>query len=149
MKFDQTYSVIEMNNFKECKWKDFYGDLRETIPPNFPEEIGKEVDLRGYVDSDHTVENKTRRSRSVLFIFLNTALIQWFSKKKATIETYMFGAEFVAMNIFVEILLRRRYKLRMTGVPISGTSYIYGDNMSVIHNTQRPESILKKKRNSI
>jgi hypothetical protein len=34
------------------------------------------------------------------------------------------------------------------GVSISGPSYIYGDNMSVIHNTQRPESILKKKSNA-
>ena len=37
----------------------------------------------------------------------------------------------------------------MIGVPLSGPSYIYGDNMSVIHNTQRPESTLKKKNNSI
>ena len=37
----------------------------------------------------------------------------------------------------------------MMGVPLSGPSYIYGDNMSVIHNTQRPESTLKKKNNSI
>ena len=35
------------------------------------------------------------------------------------------------------------------GVPISGPSYICGDSMSVIHNTQRPESTLKKKSNSI
>ncbi len=42
-----------------------------------------------------------------------------------------------------------RYKLRMMGVPLSGPTYIYGDNMSVIHNTQRPESTLKKKSNSI
>ena len=35
------------------------------------------------------------------------------------------------------------------GVPLTGPSYIYGDNMSVIHNTQRPESVLKKKSNSI
>ncbi|KAL7536852.1 hypothetical protein ACHAXR_007436 [Thalassiosira sp. AJA248-18] len=34
-------------------------------------------------------------------------------------------------------------------VPISGPSFIYGDNMSVIHNTQRPESTLKKKSTSI
>ena len=31
------------------------------------------------------------------------------------------------------------------GVPISGPTYVYGDNMSVIHNTQRPELTLKKK----
>ena len=49
----------------------------------------------------------------------------------------------------MEALRGLRYKLRMMGVPLSGTSYIYGDNMSVIHNTQRPESTLKKKSNSI
>lgn len=35
------------------------------------------------------------------------------------------------------------------GVPLTGPSYIYGDNMSVIHNTQRPESSLNKENNSI
>ena len=42
-----------------------------------------------------------------------------------------------------------RYKLRMMGVEVSEPTYVYGDNMSVIHNTQRPESTLKKKSNSI
>jgi hypothetical protein len=37
----------------------------------------------------------------------------------------------------------------MMGVSVSGPSYIYGDNMSVIHNTQWPELTLKKKLNSI
>ena len=37
----------------------------------------------------------------------------------------------------------------MMGVPLAGPSYIYGDNMYVIPNTQRPESTLKKKNNSI
>ena len=35
------------------------------------------------------------------------------------------------------------------GIPISGSSYIYGDNMSVVHNTSRPESVLRKKSNSV
>ena len=35
------------------------------------------------------------------------------------------------------------------GVPIDGPSLIYGDNMLVIHNIQRPESTLKKKSNLI
>ena len=34
-------------------------------------------------------------------------------------------------------------------VPISGPSYIYGDNMSIIHNLSRPESVLRKKSNSV
>jgi hypothetical protein len=37
----------------------------------------------------------------------------------------------------------------MMGVGIDNPSYIYGDNMSVIHNNQQPESMLKKKSNSI
>ena len=35
------------------------------------------------------------------------------------------------------------------GVPIEGPAYVYGDNMSVIYNTPRLESILKKKSNSV
>ena len=42
-----------------------------------------------------------------------------------------------------------RYKLRMMGIEFNGPSYVYGDNMSVIHNTQRPEAMLKKTSNSI
>jgi hypothetical protein len=49
----------------------------------------------------------------------------------------------------MESLRGLQYKLRMMGVGISGPSYIYGDNMLVIHNMQQPESMLKKKSNSI
>ena len=34
---DPTYPAIEINYFKECKWKDFYGELKEDIPLNAPE----------------------------------------------------------------------------------------------------------------
>ena len=36
MAFDPTYPVINMNDFKECKCKDFYGELKEATPPNSP-----------------------------------------------------------------------------------------------------------------
>jgi histidinol phosphatase-like enzyme len=42
-----------------------------------------------------------------------------------------------------------RYKLRMMVVPIDGSSYVLCDNQSVIANSSRPESLLKKKSNSI
>jgi hypothetical protein len=53
------------------------------------------------------------------------------------------------MKLDVEAVRGIRYKLRMMGVPIAGPTYVYGDNMSFIHNTQRPESTLKKKNLSI
>ena len=80
---------------------------------------------------------------------MNMAPIAWLSKKQATIKTSVFGAEFVAMKIGMEALRGLPYKLRMMGAPLSGPSYIYGDNMSVIYNTQKPDSTLKKKSNSI
>ena len=73
----------------------------------------------------------------------------WKSKKQATVESSVFGAEFVAMKQGMETLRGLRYKLRMMGVAIDGPSYVYGDNMSVIHNTSKPESTLKKKSNEI
>jgi hypothetical protein len=61
----------------------------------------------------------------------------------------VFGAEFVAMKNGIETTRGLRYKLMMMGVAINGPTYVYGDNMSVMHNTQRPESVLKKKSNAI
>ena len=61
----------------------------------------------------------------------------------------MFGAEFVAMKQGIDALQGLRYKLRMVGIPISGPSYIYGDNMSVVHNASRSESVLRSKSNSV
>ena len=106
------------------------------------------VDLCGYIYSNHEVEKRTMRFCSGFFIFSNIAPIQWFSKKQSTIETSVFGSEFVAINIIMETLRGIRYKLRMMGVTISGPSYIYGDKMSVIHNNHYPEYTLKKKSNS-
>ncbi len=35
------------------------------------------------------------------------------------------------------------------GIPLSGPTYIYGDNVSQVTNSSRPESTLKKKCNCI
>jgi hypothetical protein len=82
-------------------------------------------------------------------IYLNSALVIFKSKRQAMVETSVFGAEFVAMKHGVETLRGLRYKLRMIGVPISGPSYIYGDNMSVVKNTTKPESTLNKQSNQL
>ena len=73
----------------------------------------------------------------------------WKSKKQATTKTSIFGAEFVAMKHGMEMLCGLCYKLWMMDVPLSRPSYIYADNMSVIHYVQQPEFTLKKKSNKI
>ena len=121
MAFDPTLlPFVDESAFKECNWKEFYGDVSEAIPTNAPEPRGTGVSLRMFVDSDHAGEKKTRRSQTGFFVFINGALIQWISKKQATIETSVFGAEFVAMKIGMESLRGLQYKLRMMGGPIGG-----------------------------
>jgi RPA family protein len=42
-----------------------------------------------------------------------------------------------------------RYKLRMMGIEVDGTTNVFCDNDSVVKNSTRPESTLKKKHNAI
>ena len=101
---DPTYPDIEIDHFQtEHDRAPFYGDVEEALPPNAPKPLGKHVNLRMFVDSDHAGEKADRRSRTGFLIYVNMALIQWYSKKKGTVEGAVFGAEFVAMKTGVEI----------------------------------------------
>jgi hypothetical protein len=130
-------------------WTDFYRDVEVEEPSDMPEPRGKEVVMTTYVDSDHTGDKVTRRSRTGVLIYLNRAPIVWYSKKQGSIETSSFGSEFTAMKTATEISEGLRYKLKMMDIPISGPTHILADNMSVVKNTSLPDSTLKKKSNSI
>jgi hypothetical protein len=147
--FDPTYPSVDMGTFIKTDWKSMYGDVKEIIPSDAPVSYGKEVDLRLFVDSDYDGEKFTRRSRTGLVVYLNMAPIVWFSKNQPTVESSIFGAEFVAVNNGIETIRGLLYKFKMMGLALSGPTYAYGENMYVVHNTQRPESVLKKRSNSI
>ena len=99
-----TYPEIDHASFKKLKWVDFYGIVKEAIPLNMPDPRGKDVDLRMYVDSNHSGDKSTRASMMGFLICTNMALIQWLSKEKPEIEASGFGAEFVAMKHGMEKL---------------------------------------------
>jgi hypothetical protein len=148
--FDPTYPKIDYSKFKDKEeWSNFYGDVKEAIPTNAPKSRGKSVVLRVYVDSDHAGDQVTRRSRTGFIQMVNMATVTWYSKKQGSVEGATFGSEFVALKTAMEANRALRYKLRMMGVPIEGPTYMYCDNMSVVNNTTAPESMLKKKSNSI
>ena len=79
---------------------------------------------------------------------MNTSLISLYFKKQSTIQTSVFVAEFVAMEVGMETFHVIQYKLRMMGIPITRASYISG-YMLIIYNTSQPESTLVKKCNAI
>ncbi len=61
----------------------------------------------------------------------------------------MFGAKFSALRHGIENLRGICYKLCMMGILVDKPSYVYGDNMSVVTNVIRPESMLRKRSHSI
>ena len=150
MVFDPTEPTIDETQFAREDWDaTAYGDCKEDIPPNAPEARGLGMTMRAFVDSDHAGDSVTRRSRTGFFIFLNSAPIYWFSKKQTCIETSSFGSEFIAMKQCCEYVRGLRYKLRMMGICVEAPTYIFGDNQSVLANTSKPHSVLKKKSSSI
>ena len=120
--FDATYTGINHSKFKEDRnWTAVYGDVEMAKPLHAPNPLSKEVELRIFVDSDRARDKTNRRSRTGYMIFLNMSMIDWHTKKQATVEGAVFGADFDAMNHGVEALRGIRYNLRMMGVKISGS----------------------------
>ena len=105
--------------------------------------------IRAKVDADHASDTVTRRSRTGFLVYINSALVFWFSKKQNSVESSSFGSEFTAMKQCCEYIKGLTYKLRMMGIPCDGPAYIEADNQSVLANTTIPDSTLKKKSQSI
>jgi Reverse transcriptase (RNA-dependent DNA polymerase) len=149
MVFDYAEPVHDMKDFTECDWAEFYPGASEEVPPGAPECRGKTVTMTCYVDADHAGCHTTRRSQSGILIFVNRAPILWYSKQQNTVETSTFGSEYIAARIAVEMIEGLRYKLRMMGIEVTGPTAMFCDNESVVKNSTRPESTLKKKHNAI
>jgi hypothetical protein len=87
MIYDPTYPKIDYTKFRANEeWEKFYGDVKEAIPSNATQPRGKPVVLITYVDSDHSGDQPTRRSRKGFIQMVNMATIAWHSKKQGSIE---------------------------------------------------------------
>ncbi|KAL7447831.1 hypothetical protein ACHAXS_000096 [Conticribra weissflogii] len=82
------------------------------------------------VGSDHAGDKQTRHSCT-------------------TIETGVFGAEFVAVKTGDDTMIDLRYELRIIGVGVDNAAVVYWNNMSIIKITSKPESTLNKKSSAV
>ena len=110
---------------------------------------GKFVSTHCFVDANHAGDKKTRRSMTGILIFCNRTPIIWHRKRQNGVETMTFGSELTDMKNSVELIAALRYKLRMFGVPIDGSTDIFYDNEAVYKNASTPKSQLRKKHHSI
>ena len=141
--------MISEDRFQKFDWEDFYPGACEPIPLDMPRPKGKSVSTRCFVDTNRAGDKTTRRSMTGILICCNIALIIWHSKRKNGVKTARFDSEFTAMKSSVELIAVLRYKLRMFGVPIDGSTDIFCDNEAVYKNASTHESQLRKKHSSI
>ena len=147
MVFDPSYPVIYESKFQRKDWASseflhFKG--KEELPTNMPEPRGLGFVVRAKVDSDHTSDTVTRRSRTSFFVYLNSALVYWFSKKHTSIESSTFGSDFTEMKQCCKCLKGLKYKFSMMGISCEGPVLIEGYNQSLLTNTSIPDSTFKK-----
>ena len=77
--------VVDENDFKQRDWASSeFGHVeeKEGFPANMPESRGHGFIMRAKVDADHASDTVSRRSRTGLLIYLNCALVYWWSKKQ-------------------------------------------------------------------
>ena len=145
MHLDTDYASSFPSSKQQKDWEEFYGEVKDEVPPDAPAPQGKPVEINAWVDADHAGDRLTRRSHTGCIIFINSAPILWYTKRQATIESSTFGSEAVALRTLLGLVKDLRYKLRMLGVPLAGPAVVFGDNKSVVNGASIPEAKLSKK----
>ena len=143
------------NNFDELPSQEFewcnnvYGNVQELIPTDAPKPLGKPVTTISYVDANLYHDMLTGRSVTGIIHLCNQSIVDWYSKRQATVETATFGSEFTAARIAVDQIIDLRITLRYLGVPVNEKSYMFGDNQAVVTNSSIPHSSLSKRHNAL
>ena len=96
--------------------KESYPDAAEDHPIKKLEPLGEPVTVWVYVDKNHAGNLANRKYHSEILIYVNTALIKFYSKRQNTDESSSFGSEFVELGISTEMVEALRYKLIKFGV---------------------------------
>ena len=105
MVLNPSYVDINLSEFKSDKnWTAFYGDAKDKKAYNSLKPLGKEIDLIMFVDSIHAGDTTNFHSRTGYMIFMNMSMIDWHTKKQATVKGDVFGYECVFVKQVVEAL---------------------------------------------
>jgi hypothetical protein len=126
-----------------------YHGVQEDIPDDLPVPKGKAVRVTTYVDANLLHCRATGRSATGILHIINSTIVDWFSKKQATVESATYGSEFMAARQAIQQIIDLRLTLRYMGVPLDGPAWMFGDNMSVIKSSTIPASTLNKRHNAL
>jgi hypothetical protein len=146
---------ISKPNFDELPEQNFdwcysvYGSVEELIPKDAPPPLGNKVITVTYTDAILYHDILTGRSVTVILHLYNQTLIDWYSKRQATVETETFGSELTAARNAVDQIMDLRTTLMYLGVSVNGEIHMFGDNQSVVTNSTIPHSSFNKRHNAL
>ena len=133
-------------DFPAYEWcHSVYGDVKEVIPQDAPEPLGKIVTQVSYVDANLAHNLLTGHAVTGVLHMFNQTPGDWFTKKQATVETSTYGSEFVAARTATQQIIDIRLQFRYLGAPVAPTTYLFGDNASVVQSASIPHSRLSKR----
>ena len=133
---EPNFSSLPDQNFDWCHSN--YGSVQELLPKDAPKPLGKKVVTVTYTDANLYHDLLNGRSVTGILYLCSQTLIEWYSKRQATVETATFGSEFTAARIAVDQIIDLRPTLRYIEVPVHEMSYMFGDNQSVVNNSTIP-----------
>ena len=94
--------------------------------------MGKTITMTSYVDENLMHDVLTGWSVTGILHILNKTPIDCYSKTQPTMETATYGSEFIASRLAAEQIMAMMIYLRYLGVKLSGATYRFGDNKSVV-----------------
>ncbi len=126
-----------------------YSGAEEQIPTDAPRPLGKAVQMTHYVDANLYHDLISGRSVTGVLHLFNKTPIDWYSKLQSTVEAATFGSEYAATKTCVDQIIDLRLTLRYLGVPLKGSSMMFGDNKSVVDTASFPHGKLHKRHNAL
>jgi hypothetical protein len=117
-----------------------YSGAEELLLDDNPIPLGKPVVMTTFIDTKLYHYLVTGKSVSGVLHLFNKTVIDWYSKKQGTVETATYGSEFVAARTAMEKIIDLRIELRYLGVPIKGSTTMFGDNESVVNSASIPDT---------
>jgi hypothetical protein len=118
------------------------GDIRESKPENCSTPRGKSVCTTTCKDANLHHDLVMGRAVTGILHFISKTPIDWFSKKQSTMETGTHGSEFSSEKTAIQQMQGLCTTFRYLGVAVDNTSYMFGDNGSVVTSSTIPDSQL-------
>jgi hypothetical protein len=119
------------------------------LPKDAPKPLRKEVTTITYTDANLYYDMLTGRSVTGILHLCSQTLVDWYSKRPATVESDRFGSEFTVSRIAEDQIFDLQTTLRYLGVPVHNQSYMLGNNQAVVMNSSIPHSSLNKRHNAL